>query len=236
MSLRFYDKRTLKIQTLVDKLKNGRLRGIPLSSEILGIEVRMLPPLIKNNRTVRLWPFPGYANVYCLTIVFSDVASQLSGNIDLHSFAGIGDYEYLPVNKVLYYWEPDDNSTIPGQVHVMSSVIKSREVLRNTADILAEVKNNKVYQSLWDQLTYGNGSSALLTKLSMDIAGIVGKYLGKVCDKPLGTIVNSFTRLHGDWDSSGITPVCITTRNVDFYYEIIVRDHTRAREGFGDSY
>ena len=113
----------------------------------------------------------------------------------------------------------------------MSSIIKSRQPLRNVADILAQVKDDNSYKSVLTQLsefTPHSGSFHTLTEMSMQIAGIVGRYLGRVHDIPLGTIVNSFTALHGDWDQSGITPIEITTRNVDFFFELIVRDTTRA--------
>src|SRR5688572_15601 len=75
-----------------------KLKIIPVS-KLTGIEVRMLPPLIKDNRTPKIWPFPGYARLYCITIVVSDVQNQLAGVIDLKGFQRIDDNENLPINK-----------------------------------------------------------------------------------------------------------------------------------------
>jgi len=53
--------------------------GIPFSGDVAGIELRMLPPLIRDNHTLSCWPFPGRARLYCLTLVISDAANQLTG-------------------------------------------------------------------------------------------------------------------------------------------------------------
>lgn len=84
---------------------------VPGSSSVSGIEIRMLPPLIKNNRTPKFWPFPGRAKLYVITIVISDAANQLLGQMDLNSFARIGDGEKLPINRTIYYWEKPDKGT-----------------------------------------------------------------------------------------------------------------------------
>lgn len=231
------DKRT----TIVDKTPATLLpsainreddrSGIPGSEDVAGIELRMLPPYIRNNNTIRFWPFPGYAKLYCLTMVISDVANQLTGLMDLNAFQRINDGEYLPLNKTIFYWEQDKpESAAPNQVHVMSSVIKSKEALRETGSILDGVKDDNEYQDLVGKLSTlvaDTASFNLVTNISMQLARIVGRYMGRVDDKPIGTAVNSFTRLHGDWDKLGITPVHISTRNVDFSYELIIRDKER---------
>ena len=43
-------------------------------------------------------------------------------------------------------------------------------------------------------------------------------------DKDLGTVINSYTTLHGDFDKKGINRFSYPTRNVDFTFELIVRD------------
>src|SRR5215203_2266331 len=94
--------------------------SIPSAKDISGIEIRLLPPYIIDNRTERIWPFPGYARLYCLVIVVSDVDNQMAGNIDLKGFQRIGDREHLPINKTIFYWQQKSKTeTSPTQVHVM---------------------------------------------------------------------------------------------------------------------
>ncbi|WP_110997988.1 hypothetical protein [Taibaiella soli] len=230
MSVDFLDEETSQIQT-DSQLKAGALSVVPSSVDVSGIELRMLPPFIRDNRTLRIWPFPGYAKLYCLTIVISDVANQLTGLMDLNAFPRIGKNEFLPVNKSIFYWEDKDGaSQAPNQLHTMCSVIKSKESLRETGDIMTHVKDDAEYKSLVDKLSSvvaDTASFAAVTNISMQIANIVGQYLGKVDDKPIGTVVNSYTRLHGDWDKLGITPIAAATKNVDFNFELVIRDRNR---------
>ncbi|MBS1585994.1 MAG: hypothetical protein JSS82_10675 [Bacteroidetes bacterium] len=209
----------------------GQAGSIFSSAEVDGIEIRMLQPLIRDNNTLKVWPFPGKAKLYCLTMVISDIANQLVGMMDLNNFAGIGDNEYLPINKTIFYWQgSDSDQKSPNQVHIISSIIKSKERLREAGAILANVKTDSGYKSLMGDLSSIAADAAsftTVTDIAMQLASIVGQYLGKVDDNPLGTVVNSFTRLHGDWDKIGVTPVRMPTRNVDFDFELIVRDYKR---------
>ena len=205
--------------------------NIPSSSEVEGIEIRMLQPLIKNNKTLKIWPFPGKARLYSLTMVISDISNQLVGMMDLNTFSGVGDNEYLPINKTIYYWQSTNaESKAPNQVHVMSAIIKSKEQLREVGTILSKVKEDTGYKGLMDQLSSIVADAvpfSSVTNIAMQLAGIVGQYLGKVEDSPLGTVVNSFTCLHGDWDRVGVSPIRMNTPNVDFDFELIVRDSKR---------
>jgi hypothetical protein len=202
------------------------------SGDVAGIEIRMLPPLVRNNHTIKFWPFPGRARLYCLTLVVSDASNQLTGLMELNAFPRIGDGDLLPINKTIYYWQEDESGIAkpPSQVHVMCSIIKSKEALRETADVLASVKDDEGYKSIVGELSSVLSNAASLTtvtSLTMQAAHIVGRYLGKVDDQPIGTVVNSFTRLHGDWDRLGINPVTVRTRDVDFSFELIIRDQYR---------
>jgi hypothetical protein len=202
------------------------------SGDVAGIEIRMLPPAVRNNHTVSVWPFPGRARLYCLTLVVSDAANQLTGLMDLNAFPRVADGDLLPINKTIYYWQ-DSGATLakpPSQVHVMCSIIKSKEALRETAGVLASVKDDPGYKGIIEELgaTLTNAPSFnAITALTMQAAHIVGRYLGRVDDQPIGTVINSFTRLHGDWDRLGINPVKVRTRDVDFDFELIIRDQYR---------
>jgi hypothetical protein len=213
---------------------SGSLFGtsIPSSADVAGIELRMLPPLIHNNHTPRIWPFPGLAKLYCLTLVVSDAANQLRGNIGLDAFARVDDGDELPINKTIFYWEDedDDAAKAPAQIHTLCSVIKSKESLRDVAEVLQSAKSDGEYQELLGRLGQlaGDGSSVMaVSDLTLQIAGVVGRYLGHVDDRPLATVVQSFTCLHGDWDRLGITPIHIPAGAVDFNYELVVRDRSR---------
>ncbi len=209
------------------------LPAIPSSGDVAGIELRMLPPYIRNNHTLQLRPFfPGRARLYCLTLVISDAANQLSGLMDLNAFPRVGRREFLPINKTIYYWEAGDgDGRAPHQVHAMCSIIKSKSSLREAGQVLEQAKSDEEYKDLVGQLASLSSEAAPLTavsNLTLQIASVVGRYLGQVDDHPLGTVVQSFTRLHGDWDRLGITPVKTRTQDVDFDFELIIRDRERS--------
>jgi hypothetical protein len=207
------------------------LPAIPSSEDVAGIELRMLPPYIRDNHTLQLRPFfPGRAKLYCLTLVVSDAANQLYGLMDLNAFPRVGRNEYLPINKTIFYWEAGNGAKAPNQVHVMCSVIKSKESLREAGQVLEQAKEDGEYQHLVSQLSAldGDVSLAAVSQLTLQIAGVVGRYLGRVEDHPLGTVVQSFTRLHGDWDRLGITPIATGTQDVDFAFDLVIRDRERS--------
>ena len=204
---------------------------VPGSSQVSGIEIRMLPPLIKNNRTPKFWPFPGKAKLYVITIVISDAANQLLGQMDLNTFAKVGDGEKLPITKTIFYWEkPGKETPAPNQVHIMSSVIKSKGALREAGKILGSIRTDNQYQQLIRQLSTLStdlASYSLVTDIAQQITTLIGSYLGRVEDRPIGAAVHSFTRLHGDWDELGIKQFQVITDNVDFNFELVVRDEER---------
>lgn len=201
--------------------------NIPSSDDVTGIELRMLPPFVKENGTAPVWPFPGYARLYCLTIVVSDVGNQLVGNIDLKGFQRIGDREYLPINKTIFYWQEEAKSKkAPSQIHVLCSVMKSKKDLRDVAEVLTIVKSDEEYKGLIGSLkNLATDASKLtaVTDIITQVAGIVGGYLKDVEDKPLGTVINSYTTVYGDFDKLGVSPLSYPTRNVDFNFQIVVR-------------
>jgi hypothetical protein len=241
MALNFLDPEISMVNnpgdTLAERLSAALPTGnvlpvIETSADVTGIELRMMPPLIKDNRTEPFFPFPGYAKVYCLTIVVSNVENQLVGAIDLKGFPRIDDKEFLPINKSVFYWQaekPTDKA--PNQIHVMCSVMKSKQALRDTGKIMARLKDDEEYTSLLGQLR-GLATDAakfsMVTDIITSIAGVVGKYLGAVEDKPLGTIFNSYTTLYGDFDRVGVSPLTYRTKNVDFEFKMVVRSKKEA--------
>lgn len=236
MSINFLDPETLSVSN-GSLSATGRLgslsrdlssaKTIPSSKDVTGIELRMLPPLIKDNHTPVVFPFPGYSKLYCLTIVVSDVTNESVGGIDLKGFPRIGDHEHLPINKTIYFFQSDKASDKgPSQIHIMCTVMKSKQSLREAGEVMGQVKDDSEYKGLIKsigQLAKDATKFNLVADAVVQVAGIVGKYLGKVEDKPLGTIVNSYTTLHGDFDKVGISKLVYPTRDVDFEFEMVVR-------------
>ena len=204
------------------------------SSSVSGIELRLLPPLIKDNNTKRFGPFPGYAKLYCVVIVVSDVNNQLTGGIDLQGFPRIGDNENLPINKTIFYWlKGNDTGKAPTQIHAMCSVIKSKKSLRQAGEIMAAMKDDEGYKSITQRLaSMATNATAVGAVISIvtELAGIVGKYLGNVEDKPIGTVINSYTVINGDFDKVGINELKYPTKKVDFEFDLIVRDKSREKK------
>ena len=197
------------------------------SSKASGLEVRMLPPQIKDNGKN---PLIGkdLAKLYCLTIVVSDQDNQTVGGIDLKGFPRIGDNEPLPINKTIFYWQADDNNqSAPNQIHFISRVIRSRQGLRDVGQVLTEAKQDPEYKGLVQSIGNMLKSASAFLEISQSIfalSSIIGRYLGNVEDKDLGTVINSYTTLHGDFDKKGINEYNYPTTNVDFRFELIVRD------------
>jgi hypothetical protein len=206
----------------------GKLLAAHSAKNISGIELRMLPPLILENHSTPIWPFPGYSKLYCLTIVVSDVANQLVGGIDIKGFPRIGDREYLPVNKTVFYWQADKpTDKPPSQLHIMCSIVKTKQTLRDVGKIMAELTVDQEYQSALStigKLSRQASKFNLVSSLVMQIGGIAGRYLGKVDDKPIGTILNSYTKVNGDFDRTGIKKLTYSTRDVQFNFDLIVRN------------
>lgn len=235
MAIHFLDPETSFISTRTNKLakklstlsSRGVLREIDTSSDVTGIELRMLPPYVKDNRTEKVWPFPGYAKLYCLTIVASNVANQLMGAIDLNGFPRIDDKENLPINKTIYLWQAENKEDkAPNQIHVFCSIMKSKQSLRDVGEIMNKVKEDTEYKDLVGSLAKLAKDAAkfnVATDIITNVATVVGKYLGKVEDKPLGTIINSYTTLFGDFDKLGVAPLVYPTKNVDFNFKMVVR-------------
>jgi len=132
--------------------KKRSASGIGDSSKATGIEIRMLPPFVKENGRN---PLIGgdFAKLYVLTIVVSDLPDQTIGGIDLKGFPRIGDNEHLPINKSIYYWQSKkDEDTGPNQIHFVSRVMKSRKALRDVGSVLSNAKNDEEYKSLVQNL------------------------------------------------------------------------------------
>jgi len=203
-------------------------QNIPDSKSVTGLEVRLSRVLVKDNRTPKVWPFPGYADVYLLIIVFDDLHPEPQ-TINLSGFARIDDNEDLPVDKTAYYWKqntPDERA--PSQVHMLLSVVKSKERLRDTGAILTQAKDSADYQNLVSAVvaTIANTPGQIATLL-LQLGAVVGQQLQEVEDKPLFTQVISFTDINGDFDTLGKTPIVKMNEYVQTTLTLVVRDPER---------
>lgn len=233
MAIKFFSDDILYKNPIIET-SSSILGDIDNSASVSGVELRLLPPYIKDNKTEPFLFFPGKASLYCLVIVVGDADNQLIGGIDLQGFPRIGDHEYLPINKTIYYWQSADlSSKSPNQIHVFCSVVKSKKGLREAGEIMSQIKDDSDYKSIAGQIASMASKATPVTAaldLITSIAKVAGKYLKNVEDKPIGSIVNSYTTLHGDFDKLGINKHKYTTTNVDFEFELTVRDKKREQE------
>jgi len=223
------------------KKKKGRAKGgdlfeigdIETSAEISGIELRFSRAHILDNRTPNIGPFPGYAKIYFLNMVVSDVQNQ-TVFVDVKGFPKIDDKEDLPIDNTLYYWKKTaTNKTAPSQVHVFSSIIKSKQALRDGGKILQEIKDDEGYKSALKTMLNIVSSASPVGQIAdqiTNIANIVGKFLGNVEDKPLISVLQSFTDINGDFDVLGKIPKEFRTKYAILGLSLTVRDKEREKE------
>ncbi|AII51331.1 hypothetical protein N008_04950 [Hymenobacter sp. APR13] len=204
-------------------------RSIGTSSTVTGLEVRLSRVFIQDNRTPKVWPFPGFADVYLLLVVFDDLTPE-PRTLTLSGFARIDDGEDLPVDKTAYFWKqaPENPGAAPAQVHVLLSVIKSKKGLRDTAAILAQARDSADYRTLVGEVVGAIANAPARTaEVILQLAAVVGGLLQNVEDKPLFTQVVSFTDINGDFDNLGKTPIVKGNNNVQTTLTLIVRDPAR---------
>lgn len=209
-----------------------RTRGdVNTSDEISGIEVRLSKAVVLDNKTTPVWPFPGLAKVYFMNIVISDISAD-QVDLTLDGFEKVDDNHILAVDRTLFFWKKTNKSAkSPSQIHIMSSLIKSKKDLRKTADILASVKEDKAYKDLTAELGTLLKNTASVTNISnvvLQVAGIVGGFLGKVDDKPLLTRFQSFTDIAGDFNPLGKTVSPFSNKYAELDFAIYIRDKERA--------
>lgn len=205
---------------------------IPTSDQISGIEVRLSRGYIKDNKTKPVFPFPGLAKVYFINLVVSDV-SPADIDISLEGFEKVGDGHNLAVDRTLFYWKKTANTArVPSQIHLMSSLIKSKQDLREAAEIMSKAQEDTRYRSLTESLggILRGGADGNVSKIVLNIAGIIGGYLGKVDDKPLLTRFQSFTDLGGDFNQLGQKEHPFENNYAIMNYSIYIRDAIRQKE------
>jgi hypothetical protein len=208
-------------------------QGITTSKNITGIEVRLSRAFIINNKTPKIGPFPGFSKMYLMVVVVSDTGDVLQ-NLDLKSFAKVGDDEDLPVDKTIYFWKQQGiKAKSPSQIHVLASIIKSKQSLREAAKVMADVKNDEEFSGVVSsikEVVRNANAVAQVSDLLFSVAAVIGKFLGRVDDKPLLTWVQSFTDINGDFDKLGKTTIGRKNDFAALDLSIIIRDTHREVE------
>lgn len=209
------------------------LSDVPTSKQISGIEVRLSRVHIRDNKTAPLGPFPGLAKVYLMNIIASDILGS-DINLSLEGFEKVDDNHTLAVDRTLFYWKKtDETPKSPSQIHIFSSLVKSKKALRDTAKIMADAREDTKIK----ELTSGLGSLLKdaskfnsLTAVLMQVASVVGDMLGKVEDKPLISRFQSFTDIAGNFNQLGRTSHPFGNKYADLDYSIFIRDKERQDE------
>jgi hypothetical protein len=203
---------------------------IPTTGDVSGIELRLSQARILDNRTPNLGPFPGYAKIYFLTLVISDIQNQ-AVFVDVKGFPKVDDKEDLPIDNTLFYWKKSDAAKIaPSQLHVFTSIIKSKQALRDTGKIMQDAKGDARYTSILETVVKTMASASPVGQIVdqvMNLANIVGSFLGKVEDKPLITVLQSFTDINGDFDVLGKIPKEYRFKYAILGLSLTVRDKER---------
>lgn len=222
------------IDTLaLDKGNTKKPMEIPDSKNITGIELRLSKAYIIDNKTPKIPPFPGYAKMYLVVVVISDTGAYLQ-SLDLKSFAKVDDEEDIPIDKNIFYWKHEDgiNQKAPSQIHASVSIIKSKKSLRDVGKVMSNVKNDPAYATLLDNIKEIVKSGAqvnMISNLAFTATQIVGKFLGKVDDKPLLTWVQSYSDINGDFDQLGKNTKSRKNRYAELNLSLTIRDTSREK-------
>lgn len=225
----YTEEHSFKEASLELSAREGDILG---SEKISGIEVRLSHVIVKDNKTAKIFPFPGLAKVYFMNLVVSDVENQ-NVSLDLKGFEKVDDGDSLSIDKTLFYWKQVKKSKAPSQIHVMSTIIKSKQGLRDVAKIMENIKNDTEYKSLTENILgmlKDASQMANISNLILSVSSVVGKYLGKVDDKPLLTWYQSFTDINGDWDKLGKTFKHSENKYAAMDLSITIRDKERQKE------
>ena len=225
----YKEEHSFKEASLELEKKNGDILD---SNKISGIEIRLSHVIVKDNKTPKVFPFPGLAKIYFMNLVVSDAENQNIA-LDLKGFQKVDDGDALSIDKTLFYWKQEKKSKAPSQIHVMSTIIKSKQGLRDVAKIMENIKDDAEYKNLTENLLGMLKDASQITNISnliLSVSSVVGKYLGKVEDKPLLTWYQSFTDINGDWDLLGKTHKHAENKYAAMDLAITIRDKKRQQE------
>jgi hypothetical protein len=149
--------------------------------------------------------------------------------LSIKGFADVDDGEQLPVDRTVYYWKEDGTQKKPpGAIHVLTSIIKSNEGIRDIGAALASLRKTDDFKAVIKAvIAAAAGGGAGIYEAFLPLVGVLGEALGKIDDIPLFTAVLSYTDINGDFDQLGRHPYRQGNRYVDMVTTLIVRDATR---------
>lgn len=207
--------------------------GSTAPTSIGAIELRLPSVVVQDNNTPAVFPYPGYAKLYLLCIV---ATSANTGGYQLHlrSFDGVASGDALSMDKNIYGWKKDKPTEVaPAQIHVFTSLIKSKQPLRDVAAVLSELYRDASYKLLTatlDKLIKGATIPTDISNLLFNIAGIAGKYLEKVDERPLLTWYQSFTGIGNEGTPLGKTARMAANQYAAIHLSLLVRNEAPTEE------
>jgi hypothetical protein len=149
--------------------------------------------------------------------------------LNIKGFADVDDGEQLPVDRTVYYWEKDETKKKPpGAIHILISILKSHEGIRDPGKALASLRKKDDFKAVIKAvIAAATGGGAGIYEAFLPMVAVIGEILGKIDDTPLFTTVLSYTDINGDFDQLGRHLYPQKNRYVDMVTTLIVRDATR---------
>jgi hypothetical protein len=199
------------------------------SKMLTGMEIRLSDIRILENGVTAMGPFGKKANLYLLSIAADDLGGEPQA-FTVKGFADVMDGERLPVDSSVYYWKmARKGDHKPGRIHLLASIVRSREAIRDVGNALVQLRKKDDYRKLAKLAVaaLAPGAAGAMEAL-VSMANLVGSVLGKLDDKPLYTTWLSFTDIHGDFDLLGEHTTRHDTGYVEMAVSLTVRDVGRA--------
>jgi hypothetical protein len=184
--------------------------------------------IIRDNKTPHVWPFIRYSNLYVITSSVDNLGTE-PYLLNIKGFADVDDGEQLPVDRTVYYWKENEaKKKPPGAIHILASIIKSNERIRDVGAALASLSKTDDFKALVKGIVAAaTGGGAGIYDAFLPMVGVIGEILGNIDDTPLFTTALSYTDINGDFDQLGRHPYPQKNRYVDMVTTLIVRDATR---------
>ncbi len=196
-----------------------------VGENLVGIQLRMMPPLVKHNGGYSFWSPDTKVNLYCLTLIFEDIDGRFNGLLCLDSFSGVGDNEFLNVYKALYDWKGNSATTAPDRIFFISTIVRCKRKPVDIDIILHNTRKSKNYRELVDMLSSmvsDTVSFPQIVNVAMKITDVIKQNMGKIDNVSVATTAHYFNKHHGDLDKIGAVSIKNATKNVIFDFELTI--------------